>query len=286
MSALAVPFEDKTDFDGGVGYVCPNENVEHWRSLVKGKHIRRAAGIASGGEVGYFALLPTVREELVLVDHAYASLRYAMQKYLVIKHCGFDEAQRLFTKGTRKEVQEVINKIRDAIPAKVRNARDSYDYDYYGRYDGDRLARVAGDNGNYCRGALPAIWNNVPKRVGQKVVQKLDKVTFVHGDFRSLEGPFDLFYLSNAWESGNGNRGNIVVAEIDKLVKRGGHVLITGREPYRSNYMSYSAGVSSNPKTRVTGIPEDWECLDIQKVKSPYGMAEWQYELYQTGKAA
>ena len=131
MSTVETPpklkFESHLDKSLGVGYVFPNEDVGRWRELVKGKRIKRAAAICSGGEVGFFALLPTVKDELVLIDHNKASLYYALVKYLLLRKHGYAGVVKLLREPhqLKKELTSVEKELPKGFSG---NQRDNYDY--------------------------------------------------------------------------------------------------------------------------------------------------------------
>lgn len=246
MSALAIPFEDALEgrdpYPGG--YPTTNESVTAWRYFVKGKRIHRAAGICSGGEIGLLSILPTVRDELILVDHSYGSLMYAMQKYLLIKKYGFDKALELLapikTKETRypynhdpyyirnpvfrsepnPNLGKALKEVSKNLPPQILQGstrRGSF-------YRTERL----GMDGHNCR-AIEDQWKFTNACERRRIAAKLDKVLFVHGGFQQLKdrGPFDLFYLSNAHYSGNGNKENPDLSTVTECMRDGGWIIAT-----------------------------------------------------------
>src|SRR5688572_33269006 len=84
---MTVRFEDKATYDTA-GYYTTNEEPEVHRELLRGIRVRRAAAIASGGEVALFSVLPHVSRELVLIDHSYQSMAMAMAKAMLLESLG------------------------------------------------------------------------------------------------------------------------------------------------------------------------------------------------------
>lgn len=258
MSVLQ--FEDLTNYDGQSGYVCPNEDVSIWRDFVKGRRIDRAGAICSGGEVGFFALLPTVRQELALIDHSYASLSYAMLKYMILCERGWKDTQRLFSSSShRTELEAIITALLDRLPASVLGGSDHLDYSYTKGRVGVRL--TGGSS------VMRQMWSEVTPSVASSFYSKLGKVRFIHGDMKALAGyePFDLFYMSNAHDGGNGNRSMPMLEDIQRALKPGGLVL--------------STHIPAGQK------PDGWTLLDSRRTGSNYVGGSWIYELHQVPAA-
>ena len=296
MSALAVPFEDALEgqdrYPGG--YPTTNESVSAWRFLVKGKRIHRAAGICSGGEIGLLSLLPTVRDQLILVDHSYGSLMYAMQKYLLIKKYGFNRALELLspikTQRTEypysdpwykanpvydykpnPELAKALKEVSEGLPPQL-FATKRYT-DPYGRTKTARDYRVEklGMDGYSC-GTVEQLWSFASKSERRRIDAKLDKVLFVHGGFQQLKdrGPFDLFYLSNAHTSGNGNNTTPDLNTVTECMRDKGWVIAT---------KLYSSSKPSSWK-EVDQIKYNDERIERQD----YHINSWSYYLYQVHK--
>lgn len=243
MSALA--YEHKSGTSDAHGYyAAPNEDTSVWRDFVKNLHIQRAAGICSSGEVGLFAMLPTTRKELVLIDHSKRSLSIAMLKYLLIQKQGASEARKLLTCGDAAKVKSTMNEIKADLPKDVQDAFNALlrrNDGYYGSptrhpFTERKYANVSPrklvDQPN---SAIKQYWEATPIRLIRRCQAKLDRVKFVHGDLSSLEqhGPFDLLYLSNALEHiGVRSAAHEKFVAIDRALKPGGHVLVAGHTEY------------------------------------------------------
>lgn len=286
MSTVEAPklnFQSFLPNSRGVAYVCPNEDLGIWRDLVKGKRIRRAAGICSGGEVGFFALLPTVREELVLIDHNLGSLYYASVKYLLLREYGYAGLMRLFRNA--KQLEAAIAEAEKNLPEKLQNIRDDM--------ASERLVKAAGNRDSYTRvqgTKLQEHWERTHAHQRKAVNTKLDKVTFVHGDLDALDnqGKFDLLYMSNAHEEGNGNQRRKDLNRISKCLNPGAYVLsslkLGNRREQRStrlawDYRTHKYVEEPNPHYQEPPA-EEWKL--IQSIpKRDVGMSRWTYNLYQ-----
>lgn len=270
-----IQYEDLNTFRGSCGYICPNEDVLLWREIVKGRHIRRAAGICSGGEVGFLALLPTVRDELVLVDHSYESLAYAMLKYLLLLERGYKDTKRLLSdKEANDELKAILAVLKDRLPADVlkastkrlREHRSNYTYEYVEYGPEQRLQTAAN---TYDGSSLVRYWKSFPENLVKRAAEKLAKVRFVHGDMTDLieQGPFDLFYMSNAHEHTTRHGKSPVLTNVAKLLKPGGLVVSTRITEGRRYY---DAGER---------LPKGWTQVSESNASScGYG---WRYALYQ-----
>ena len=227
-------FEDLHPFNGSGGYIVPNERNQIWRDLVKRLPVHKAAGICSSGEVGFFSILPAVREELVLIDHSYDSLAVALVKYLILRERGPKETHKLFTSGNETSLANAVDSVKGELPPKVRDSR----YTTLSYFHVSSVVRE---------------WNNTPTGLVKKAGEKLDKVSFLHGDLTDLvdRGPFGLLYLSNALEHWGRNDRAPVAEQVEKAVKPGGYVIACGsRTPARwERVKSFTAGFDrKNPQ--------------------------------------
>lgn len=279
MSALTVTeqeqefvqFESAIDRSRGGAYMVPNEDVEIWRDLVKGRRIDRAAAICSGGEVGFFALLPTVRKELVLVDHNIGSLRFAMLKYLLLREHGYAGVIRLLK--DRAKMKTAINAVAPKLPEKLRDL-----HEYAETTVGDRLVRSCPDpKDSYSRNRpspTETFWANVGDYQRRQATSKLNLVKFLHGDLLHLveRGPFDLLYLSNAQQVGNGNDKAVNCEALGKCLKPGGSVLSSVQMKTKAEFDRYY--------TPSPVQPESWKLVKTLPRRDK-GNQSWNYCLYQ-----
>lgn len=230
-AAITLPYEDIGKYDGGMRYACPNEDTSTWREFLKGKRFDRAGGICSGGEVGLWAMLPSVQKELLLIDHSYKPLAYAMVKFMLIRKLGFTHAHKVLSglRGWRDLDAHLGKEWWNKLPEKLRlpefftpNKSNFYD---------NPISKIRYH------------WQTELKG-GRFPTSKLPLVRFLHGDFRDLDGQFDLFYASNALDGGNGNRYDVkssaLVGRVNELVKPGGFVLATSLAiPSKRRYERY-----------------------------------------------
>lgn len=233
MSALAYEAVPKT-LDCKSYYPAPNEDVELWRSMVKGLRVERAAAICSGGEVGLLALLPTVRRELVLIDHSRRSLLVAMLKHLLIRQRGATEVRELLGKGSYKDIKAALTAVKDGLPPDLlaiynRMGNDPRKY-------GDEIEPFGARDDWYSakpsykpHPGLQKYWCAVPVRLVQRSGAKLGKVSFIHGDMKVLaeRGKFNLIYLSNAFNHASvTNPQHSTFKAIDEALAPGGYAMV------------------------------------------------------------
>lgn len=238
MSALAYEAVPKT-LDCKSFYPAPNEDVELWRSMVKGLRVERAAGICSGGEVGLLALLPTVRRELVLIDHSRRSLLVAMLKHLLIRQRGATEVRELLGKGSYTDIKAALTAVKDGLPPDLlaiynRMGNDPREYgseiEPFGvRDDWYYSAKPSYKPSYKPHPGLQKYWCAVPVRLVQRSGAKLGKVSFIHGDMKVLaeRGKFNLIYLSNAFNhAGVTNPQHSTFKAIDEALAPGGYAMV------------------------------------------------------------
>lgn len=183
-------------------YANTNEDFTIWRNYVKELRIERAAGISSSGEIGMFAILPSVRKELTLIDLAWGSLSAAFFRYALVKQFGAKRASEILI-GREAYPEGLATQIMDSIPDTRKD-----DVRYY-------LRNCINNHTN----------RKVDPRLIKKAQTKLSMVKFVHADIRNVVLPHqvDLLYMSNAFEYFNGFPNGL--KPIDDMVKPGGHIL-------------------------------------------------------------
>lgn len=167
------------------GYGATNEEPQVARELLKGKRIHNGLGIASGGEITFFAVLPRVTNSLTLVDHSYRSLRAFCLKALLLTTIGPKETRKLFL-SDKKNWEAAIAKVEGHLPYTMSN----------------KVADLYGDILQYSAFDLRKEWFYGDMKELAKAVQKLHKIRLIHGDLLDTEdrGPFDFLYLSNAMQ--------------------------------------------------------------------------------------
>jgi SAM-dependent methyltransferase len=263
-------FEDMHEYPGNSDYYpVPNERLEAWQELLQGLPLYKVAGICSGGEVGLFALLPQVRRELVLVDHSYKSLYFAMVKYLALEKYGAEETYTRLTRATGDEFKALAAEFDGVLPPATCEVWRKRRYDGNAYYD-NRTGEEGSDAFSRRAHSVKHMWATLPKERLIKACTKLNKVTFVHGDLTDLatKGKFGLLYLSNALEHNSRTKHHPLLEQIDQLVKPGGHVLT-----------AEAAGFYSN----VPPKRGEWEVVNTVSVKDIRGTeCRWKYVLYKT----
>lgn len=268
-------FEDLNTYSGTAFYAATNENPDMFREMIKGRRISRAVGICSGGEICFSCILPTTKDEVVLVDHSYGSMSTAMLKFLTLREKGPKETIRLLSQGGNAEVADELRELWEALakelPPKIRDEygrrRDGYIFNhvdtheyYYDSYGYRRSRRTDASGKPKWRlcGSIIKYWSAFKPDLIAQSYRKLDKIRFVHGDMHDMVelGPFDLFYVSNAFEH-HGRFGAPSHEIIQKALKPGG--LIVGAQAHRA--------------------PDTWKELDSRR-------GAWTYKLYKIEQPA
>jgi hypothetical protein len=294
-------FEDLNKYADRGYYLVPNEGTLDWRKLVKGLHVNRAAAICSSGEVGLIALLPTVRKELVLVDHSYASLSVAMLKYTMLRELGARETRRLLTESdSHKELSKNITKFLKKLPKEVQEAYRGVVMKRGGsegpfviqpspRVDYNRIDPKTGWYAELPSVEPPKVssmltreWDRLPQRDILRCTYKLDKVKFLHGDLSDLveRGPFDLLYISNA-TTHRGRNGAPDLRELSACLKPGGYVLVAH---HADPTVSQDQSLRQRPyaiSDSVVRAAQDAKWSVVGTARSTGGSMSWQQTLYQ-----
>lgn len=239
-------FKDLHPHSSSIHYSVTNEEPMIWRDFVRGKYIGRAAGICSAGEVGFFSILPSVRSELVLIDHSYRSLATAMLKYLLLRERGWQDTIRLLTAAEAvEELKVTIAELKVQLPEKITETVETMTREY-------TSCILDGYSGRLHPG-IKRVWEELPRNLIKQASRKLDLVTFAHGDLEDLAdlGPFDMLYISNAFGH-RGRNGHPGADKVAHAVKKNG--LVIGCNGY--------------------GLP--WENVRTE----PGRKSSWQYSLY------
>ena len=179
-------------------YAVPNESITTLTEMVKKAAPKRSAGICSSGEVPLFVLLPH-SETVTAVDHSYDSLRMGITKALLLEHHTTAEIKTLLNEPTTAPTSATSGRqggkfvdacaaVQAEIPTAVPPSRQGMWIDY---------------------GAISRLWKTIPDATFDAARERLENLTFLHGDLRDLGKPrkFDLLYTSNAMEH-TGHDGN------------------------------------------------------------------------------
>lgn len=312
-------FADKHSYKGGYCYGVINEQLGGWREALKdvaGFGAKRGAAICSGGEVGFFLLLPHVQEELTMLDYSYGSLFYALGKYHVIEKKGASFAHDAFTKypeytaeyakaleAYRYGVYNYTTHRYDHPPKPTPPAGDLLDLFFEGNKGiGKQEAESAA--ANWPLVGLDRVWADLSVEEVAAFRKNRTKVNFVHGDISQLAetGPYDFVYFSNALQYHSAQDGDpyrhsyaldynqeAAQYEMDKIIKPGGYALYCYQGAKRAEKDSrrpgggYYSGRHSTPQARCVAEWESVACItptELAKrdVKRNYGMG-WTYEI-------
>lgn len=235
--SILLPFEERSKaYNIDLGYWETNEEPELHRKLLKGRTYKRAAAVASGGEISLLTLLPHVEEQLILVDHSYHSLAVSMVKAVLLKQRGARKTKDLFLNNTRDEILRAFREAAFSLPTRVREGLEN------------------NKSCLYTTNPLRREWNYIPLIRIEIARKRLPLVSFVHGDFRDLkdDAPFDFLYVSNAFEY-SGRLGRTNWDAVRPLLKVGGELLMTSGSTQQRERPSYVIEIAS-----IRGFRTDW----------------------------
>lgn len=211
-------FEDKYPSFSTSGYTITNEEPALFTSLLRGISFRRGAAIASAGEVPIGVLLPKCREELIAIDHSYQSLVTTFAKAAMLKTLGPKQFKdSLIGCDAPNQFVELLKPISAVLP------------------EGLATKTVFGGSGftvgpkSYDNLNTRKEWHFISDRNIAAAYRNIDKLRLVHGDLvQDLkdERPFDLLYVSNAFDHQGRTRENPNREAISKLVRFGGYILV------------------------------------------------------------
>lgn len=192
------------------GYQATNEEPILHKMLLHGRRFQRTGGIAGGGEIPIFVLLP-VSDQVVVVDHSYASLAITWMKTLLLAKLGARATKALMIEQPYEKFAVVANELKAELPEAMRAHMKLNSYSY------KEITRE---------------WTLISTALMEKCRGLLDNLTLLHGDLKDLKahGPYDLVYLSNALEhtTNRENKAPTVASAVDPLVKPNGLLLQTG----------------------------------------------------------
>jgi len=249
-------FEEKYAAHSPGGYPVTNEEPETIRRMLKGYKFNRVGGIAGGGEVSIFTLLPYANE-LLCVDHSHRAIVALYIKLALLQKHGINGMRKVLEerkiKDFFKEATTVIQHLPEALRSKVKFP-DPAKYDYYGTY--------TMSNEDYSN--MRKEWNILPDAIFRKVLGKLDRVKILHGDLRKdMEpyGKFDLFYISNAHQHVDRDSKTLKIADLVPLLNDKGMLLVAGE----------LVTSPKNPELKVVksikGFRTTWSYTLFQKIK-------------------
>lgn len=248
-------FEDIHPAYSAQGFLVTNEEHDLFKRFVGDLTFDNIASICSGGEMPMFLLLPRTNTQLIAVDHSYRALAATIIKLNLLVELGPEECRDLFVppgQNSSYNNSVAINKAAkpfvEKLPQVLQKELAGADANGWRLFDSSNCI------------ALRKEWFYADLKDLELTLKNLSKLRLVHGDFRDIssKGPFDLVYLSNAFE--HQTRENKLLAtfkdEIYDMVKPGGYIL---------------AAVGGVP-----GIP------GFKLVKSAYGArSTWNHFFYQ-----
>lgn len=248
--------EELNPYDVGMGYAHPNEHIRIFmRYLAKTKsRPSKVLSICSGGEVPLLCFLPRA-EEVLAIDHAKRSLQTALAKFHLIQAQGPERFLKLL-KGTWRDFEPLWIEALKSVPKHLQ----------YSGYSGSCSSSL----NSYSWETFKQFWQTVPAGYLKVASKRLDKLSVIHGDLLDAapRGPFDVIYLSNAFEHISrdhkylANKHNQVLS----MLKPNGMLLLT---------VSTSIGYGPRLKdtTRIAGPRTSFSCTWTYEVLHKREMA-------------
>ena len=221
-------FEDRyPNFDGNRAYLHTNEEPDVFRALLmeEGRPLVRTGGICSGGDVPMLALLP-LSQEVVAIDHCYKSLGAAYMKALLLADLGPVLLTDLLRVSNFSSIANSMGTLMPQVPSKLQAGAES-------------LWKSFTPTSLYAVETMYKHWvTNTPQSVLKDAYDKLDRIKFVHGDLRDLDGQFDIVYTSNAQDH-DGRHGFTRRDNLVHILSQGGGLMTAGpyyQEPPSSDW--------------------------------------------------
>lgn len=201
-------YEDRNPYHSLNGYAFTNEEPEIFHRMLKGQRFGKAGAICSGGEIPFTALASRC-EEVWAVDHSYMALAATMMKAMLIDHLGPRSFFQMLLDNNKETFGKSLTEVSGQLPGLL-----------YGK---SHLTVVSLNQmrKEWCPVLLQD--DSIPEQL-----VSLDKVHMIHGDLMDLkaDGPFDLLYVSNAWDSSHaGRNGQVPLARCLELLEDGGLML-------------------------------------------------------------
>lgn len=249
-------------------YECTNEDLPTLRSLtstaVRGgwflRRVKKVGSIASGGEVPLTVLLPAVKGELIAVDHSLGSLAWAFFKvHLLQRFPTTTEFKKWLKDVDEAEFTKVFKEVIATLPFSAPNYLVGWGMS-------SNLEHIRNQ------------WLSTPAALLSKARERLDLITFIHGDITDIApyGPFDLLYVSNALAHVTSKTNQEHTGDAIKP-------LLTARGKV----------IATHDLTPVLGPPQankltTWDSIKYVRVTNPttrWGNITWNYNLYQKPSA-
>ena len=249
-------FEDIHPFSSTNGYTATNEDIQLHQALLRGRNFKRAASIASGGEVPFLVLLPRCRE-VVAADHSYTALAACMLKAIILERVGPRELLSMLWSNREVEFNTILDAAKMELPEVL------------------KPISMGGRSFLYTNLSLifrqmRLTWFHITPAVLEKTMARMDSLTLIHGDITDLvsRGQFNVLYASNVHEHSNRNKKMPSIDSFAPLVKVDGLLLATG-----------NLGSSNYPMKL-----ERWKLL--QQISSPLATTVHNHGLLQRIKPA
>lgn len=252
-------FEDVHPAHNPTGYIMTNEEPELFKKMLGSRTFRRAASIASGGEIPLGILLPRCTE-LVAVDHSYTSLAVCFMKAALLDQLGGRGLLAMLIESRYPDYQTCCTKLIADLPEVLRNRLTPTD-----KY----VTGATALNLNHFN-EMRREWRFYTPVELDKARERLANTTFVHGDLTDLEkfGKFNGIYLSNALEHTGRDGKRPEWDKVKLLLTKNGTVLATwgkGTKPI----------LPGETKTKIAGFRSSWDyyllkpCVIKKKVITP-----------------
>lgn len=250
---MKLKFEDKNEYQGTTHYPVANESVRRWREVLKDVKVKVAAGIAGGGEISFFGILPSVSEKLVLVDHSYVSLWALVGKYGTIETLGPEKAVKLLQMAPATVHGGGYNEAGKRVKGGLYNRygemvdNNPFSHKLVGTTQELYSCFLAANKGTPTEtdrmeecGWWPlhdmhTRWGEITVEDCEGLLKSEVDLQVYHGDISDLveHAPVELLYLSNALQY-NGRNGKDF--KLGEIVQKGALLAYTGSAGYHDPY--------------------------------------------------
>jgi hypothetical protein len=210
-------FEDRhPGFDASDvgGYGVTNEEPDIFRRMLRGKRFNKVGCISSAGDMLLYTLL-SKSKQVVAVDHCYRSLSAAYAKIILFHEYGAEDGKKIIMNDAYGDFVKKIENLKGAFPEKVWERKPFLGSNHYNP--------ISSHDWLGCRREV----FYTPDSTLRAALKRLDRVTFVHGDFSDIaeDGPFDLLYISNFL--GHRDRAGRYpsISVVKDMLKNGGYLL-------------------------------------------------------------
>lgn len=224
---MITKFQDIYPSHDQVGYLATNEEPVLFRKLLDKRPVKKAGGIASGGEIPLF-VFASGGIETVAVDHSYRALAACLFKIQALARLGPAKTKFLFTEEPFEKITALVKELSVETPDCLKTALNPMsEYNFY---------------------EVRREWFYTPLAIIAKAYKNLSKISLIHGDLSDLKpfGPFDCLYVSNASEHTGRDRKAPNLESFKELVGEDGLLATTS-----NTYAVY-------PSTRP---PAGWELV-------------------------